>query len=221
MKEIIVDNFNLIGAYFLPDQVYNPDAFWSIRIIKRKKENPDLGKNSKLVRSYQVQSIEELQNLKPSIIKHCIDNNARAYIDLNPKSWKQAAYQELKAIADIIAEERFGDLPRVLDKTIDSGAKMKLKESWMKNWVIDIDDKDQGFIDSVKYMIDRCFPVDNGKASIKCEIPTINGVHLITSPFDCKRFDDTFREALPHKEVPEIKKDSPTILFYQDPMSAF
>lgn len=219
MNKILVDNFDIIGTGFLPDTVYNYDAFWSIRVIQRRKENPDLGKNSKLVRSYQVQSREELHNLKPHILKHCIDNNARAYIDLNPKSWKQAAYQELKAIADIIAEERFGDLPKVLDKTIDSGAKMKLMNSYMKCWVVDVDTKDRKEIDFIKNLIQGIF--QDSRSTIKAELPTVNGVHIITSPFDCKRFSDDYRILRPRDEAPEVKKDSPTLLFYQDPLSAF
>lgn len=219
MNKTLVDNFDIIGMSFLPDKVYDYDTFWSIRIIQRRKENPNLGKNSKLVRSYQVQSREELQNLKPHILKHCIDNNARAYINLNPKSWRQAAYQELKAIADIIAEERFGDLPKVLDKTIDSGAKMKLSDSYMKSWVIDVDTKDREEIDFVKDLIQGIFQSE--KSSIKAEIPTVNGVHIISSPFDCKRFSDDYRLLRPHNETPEVKKDQPTLLFYQDPLTAF
>lgn len=217
MREI-VDNFEFIGS-LLPVVVYNPDVFWNIKIIKRRKENPDLEKNSKMIKTYQVQSNEELQELKPHILKHCIDNNARAYIDLNPKSWKQLAYQELKAIADIIAEERFNDTKKVFEKTIDSGARMKLKESWMKNWVVDVDSFDREFIDKVKELIESSMVSD--RMIVKCEIPTVNGVHIITSPFNCKKFSDDFRIFMPSIEVPEIKKDQPTLLFYQNPMTAF
>jgi len=215
----IVDNFDFIGMMFLPSFVYNHDAFWNIKIIKRKKENPDLEKNSKMIKTYQVQSDPELQELKPHILKHCIDNNARAYIDLNPKSWKQLAYQELKAIADIISEERFNDIKKVFEKTIDSGAKMKLKESWMKNWIIDVDTKDREFIDKVKDLIESC--MESQKHIVKAEIQTINGVHIITSPFDCRKFSNEFEEIFPNIEMPEIKRDQPTLLFYQDPNTAF
>lgn len=44
MNKILVDNFDLIGN-FLPKEIFNPDAFWGIRIIKRRKENPNLEKN--------------------------------------------------------------------------------------------------------------------------------------------------------------------------------
>lgn len=215
----IVDNFDLIGMVFLPGIVHNHDAFWNIKIIKRRKENPDLEKNSKMLKTYQVQSDSELQELKPHILKHCIDNNARAYIDLNPKSWKQLAYQELKAIADIISEERFNDIKKVFDKTIDSGVKMKLMNSYMKCWVIDVDTKDRKEIDFVKNLIKGIF--QDSRSTIKGEIPTVNGVHIITSPFDCKRFSDDYRLLRPNNEVPEVKKDQPTLLFYQDPNTAF
>lgn len=218
MREI-VDNFELIGKTFLPDSVYNYDAFWNIKIIKRRKENPDLEKNSKMLKTYQVQSYPELQELKPHILKHCIDNNARAYINLNAKSYKKLAYQSLKAIADIIAEERYKDIKKVIDQTIGSGSNMKLQASWMKNWVVDVDSFDKEFIDKVKELIESSMVSD--RMIVKCEIPTVNGVHIITSPFNCKKFSDDFRIFMPGVEVPEIKKDQPTLLFYQNPMTAF
>lgn len=218
MREI-VDNFELIGKTFLPKEIFNPDAFWDIRVIKRRKENPDLEKNSVLITSYQVQTRKELNDLKIHILKKCIDNNARAYINLNAKSYKKLAYQSLKAIADIIAEERYKDIKKVIDQTIGSGSNMKLQASWMKNWVVDVDSFDREFIDKVKELIESS--MESEKRIVKYEIPTINGVHIITSPFNCKKFSDDFRIFMPDVEVPEIKKDQPTLLFYQNPMTAF
>ena len=219
MNKILVDNFDLIGN-FLPKEIFNPDAFWDIRIIKRRKENPDLEKNSVLVKSYQVQTREELNDLKVHILKKCIDNNARAYIDLNAKSYKQLAYQSLKAIADIIAEERYKNTKKVIDKTIGSGSKMKLQESWMKKWVVDVDTKDEGQIRFIKDIIQSCIFSEHSNPIY--EIPTVNGVHLITSPFDCNLFSRYFKDShVTSMECPEVKKDQPTLLFYQDPLSAF
>ncbi len=53
------------------------DDFYFLQIIKRKKENPDIGSNSIVVKTYYIRSQEQLENMMPEIVAICNFHNAR------------------------------------------------------------------------------------------------------------------------------------------------
>jgi hypothetical protein len=67
-----------------------------------------------------------------------------------------------------------------------------------KRWIVDIDTKDPEIIANI------ISEIPNSKYDI---VPTVNGVHLITSPFRL----DTFKKVWPDIDV---HKNNPTLLYY-------
>ena len=63
------------------------DDFYFLQILKRKKEHPDLGSNSITVHTYYVNSLEHFKNIEKEVINLCEFHNARAYINLNKRSY--------------------------------------------------------------------------------------------------------------------------------------
>ena len=47
----MIDNFELIKSLL---KFESPDDFYHLQILKRKKENPELGSNSRVVKTYYV-----------------------------------------------------------------------------------------------------------------------------------------------------------------------
>jgi hypothetical protein len=81
-----IDNFNKI-AHFL--NTTNPDDFYFVQIIRRKKDNPSAKFNyAEYPKSWDVHNADELMAIKDEIKKLCTMYNARAYIRLNPRSHK-------------------------------------------------------------------------------------------------------------------------------------
>lgn len=193
----IVDNFNTI-ADLLPEKA-DKDTFWVIRIIGRKKDNPDLSKNSKCYKSYTVQSRSELLDLYGKIIECAVKNRARAYFNPNARSWRKVALATLKRTAEYIASEDYSSVMFAADRCLDEGAAKDHK----KIWVIDIDDKAQSIV------IHR--RLESLKIPIIAEVPTVHGKHLLVNPFNPEELRKIWNEEV---EFPEIKKNNPTLLYY-------
>lgn len=178
------------------------DTFMSIMVLKRKKDIPDLHRNSVLVRTFWAHSWEELQMLKPKIEQACVLNNARAYIDPTLKSVRKSAFQMLKLLADYIESQQYEGIFALFDKVAGRGSGYA---DGKKVWVIDCDtqeDTDR----VVKWLWDNIaeglLPEDTWIGTI----PTPHGTHFLVKPFNPKEFGETFPGV-------EIKKSNPTILY--------
>ncbi len=100
----MINNFRQITELLKFD---SEDDFYHLQILKRKKENPELGSNSYVIRTYCIRSKEHLVEKMDEIINLCIYNNARAYINLNRRSFERAAFHTLKKISDIIMNKDY------------------------------------------------------------------------------------------------------------------
>lgn len=96
-----IDNFDLIKSKIM-EFGDDGDTVYPVQIIRRWKDNPTdfagkaAGKRNGTynngawyLKHWLVRSADELDRLKPEIIKWCEDNNARAYITVNSRSYSQ------------------------------------------------------------------------------------------------------------------------------------
>lgn len=172
------------------------DTFYHLQIIKRKKEHPELGSNSYIVKTYYISSIEYLEFKMPEIIMLCDFHNARAYINLNKRSYEKLAYQMLKKVTDCILNKDF----KSIRKSYESVCGNFSNEKDNKKWIIDIDTKEViDILDVSNYLKLREIP-------IIAEIPTKNGWHFIVNPFDLSY---TYLKE-------DIHKNNPTLLYWKD-----
>lgn len=178
------------------------DEFYVIHILKRKKDNPELESNVKMVKTYYVSSHEYLDKKQNDIMEHCIKYNARAYINLNVRSYKKVALQTLVKTAQFIEQGDYKAVRVAFDKSVTQSGTTR-----NKSWVIDID-SDDGITsnpDIVTYINNHCEPLD-GTMKFIDTIHTVSGIHLITKPFNVKTFKDRYPTI-------EVKKNNPTILY--------
>ena len=177
------------------------DTFYHLQILKRKKENPDIGSNNTVVKTYYISSIEYLETKMDEIINLCDFHNARAYINLNRRSYEQVAFQTLKKVTDQIMNKDFRSARKAYESVC--GAHSAAKND--KRWIIDVDEPEISPI-MLATIDHKCEPFTEGDTKIWARIPTKNGWHLITSPFNLKTFKEEYPEV-------EVHKNNPTLLY--------
>jgi len=185
------------------------DDFYFLEIIKRRKENPDNASNARVIKSFYIHSVEYLEKVMPEIIGLCNLENARAYINLNRRSFEKIAFQTLKKITDCIISKDF----RSCKKAYNSACGSFSNES-DKTWVIDIDYQDFPtqppgmFLDNGGDIQDLISDLikETGKEPNLNIVPTKNGYHIISQPFNRSKFN------LYYSDI-DIQTNSPTLLY--------
>jgi hypothetical protein len=124
-------------------------------------------------------------------------------------SFKKSAFQMLKKITDQILNEDYKSIRKayasVSGELSNAGSK--------KRWIVDVDNTDIKFLDPIISTIEYLEPLEfinlntgETKSKILGLIPTKNGYHLITSPFNRQEFSKK------HSEL-DIHTNNPTILY--------
>jgi hypothetical protein len=189
----MIDNYQQIKRLLKFD---DPDKFYFLQILKRRKDNPELGRDMKLIDNrfyYSMQAFEEDEN---DIKDLCTITNSRAYLRLNRRSSSQVALKCLARTADLISSQNFKDVKRCY---LSVCGEFQSEEN--KTWIVDLDgDPDVERI--IKVINDLEPPIHKTQALI----PTKNGKHLISKPFR----KDEFRKMFP--EI-DIHTDNPILLF--------
>jgi hypothetical protein len=177
------------------------DDFYFLQIIKRKKEHPEMPKSVKVVHTFYIDSKEKLLDLQEEIIHICEYHNARAYINLNRRSFEKLAYQTLKQVTDCILNKEY----RYIRKSYNTVCSRFSNESGEdKVWIVDLDSKEET---SLREILDIFLKINPYDKIVKTVIETKNGYHIITKPFRV----DEFRKYYPSGI--DIHKDNPTILY--------
>ena len=179
---------------------FEEDYFYFIQIIQRKKEIPELGSNNRIIRSYMINSLEKIEKNETEIILMCEMFNARAYIHLNRRKWSRIALECLRHNAELIANGQHDGIKSSLETVI---GRHNCEPKGEKTWIIDIDDTNTPSPLMMAFIDHKCEPI--GESKIKAIIPTKNGCHLITTPFNSQTFSTQYPEI-------DIHKDNPTVL---------
>lgn len=205
---MIVDNFDKIRN-FLTFKEGNDDAFYLIQIMQRSKDFPE-GEvhGTKVIRSYYVSNLEYYNSHIEEIKKMCVVFHARAYIRLNPSSWKACCIKSLGEIANLIENEQYRNIRSVLD-----GLAGKYHPTgYDKKWIIDVDEHadEPKYIQAIIDAVNECEP-HKEETKIIDTIPTRSGMHILTEPFNIAQFRKTYPE-----HMLDVHKDNPTLLYYND-----
>lgn len=201
-----IDNFELIKELL---KFENPDEFYFIEIIQRKKDNINLDVNSRIIAFYSIRSIKEYNNLAPVIKAICEATGSRAYINLNRRSYKVTAFQMLKLLTNYVTSANYKAIAKLFSSCVCS-----FKHESNPTWILDIDPDENGNLPTLNEIISmtqfidfKCQPIGN---KLVTKIPTLNGLHLIVKPFNCKTFTDNNL----YKNI-TIHKNSPTLLYFK------
>lgn len=209
---MIINNFKQIVELLTFEST---DDFYHLQILMRKKDLPEHARgrnnNARCIKTYYIKNKEYLLEKEEEIIGLCHMFTARAYINLNRKSFKKASLQLLKELSDRIIYEQYDHVYRAYQTVVGES----LVNVGEKRWVIDVDDTDINAALQVanwiklcesKYILD---PELGTYDNIITFIPTVNGHHIITKAFNLKQF-----EPYQLKFKVDIQKNNPTLLYF-------
>lgn len=189
-----IDNFDIIKSFINFKE--KDGLFLHIQIIRRGKDHPNLSAANKLIRSFFITDIKDLDKNREDIIFLCEHYKARAYTDCVPKSLDKLNKLLVCDFANNVYLNNLAIPFRIINSTCDRLLGIE------KRWVVDIDTKDTSTLKSVCSTINS---LCTGTWLIQT-IPTLNGYHLITKPFNLQRFNEFFSDI-------EVKKNHITILY--------
>lgn len=182
--------------------------FYMLYIFKRKKDQPEGEKENaqsvRTIKTYCVESLEYFDKRWDEITHLCEYFKARAYIHVQKQNHKDVG---LNMLAELAIKMRDGAYKcnHIFDSVVG-----QLK-TYEKRWIVDVDNTDDRYLESVIQTIYYAPPVGN---KVVTKIPTKNGLHLITEPFNVQHFTkclDVLTDV-----VPDIQKKNPTLLFLPD-----
>ena len=227
---MIMNNFEKIKEIL---KFENENDFYFLQVLKRRKDNPEMDRDVKVVKSFYIFSQEELDKCSTVIIHLCEFENARAYIRLNRRNLQsvgiellkervrsiemngdnERTFEDISFITSTLRTRRYSDM---LSSFTASSQDRKLFDSVCgsspcdkdKTWIVDIDytdGKEPWDIDVINELLFN-LQAATGRLPLMIKIPTKNGFHMITRPFNLQSFG---------KEFPyiDIHKDNPTILY--------
>ena len=207
-KHQIVDNFTYIGSILNFD---DPDKFYFIELLQRKKDNNEFAAKNRLIKYYVVRSLDYFKKIEQEIKNISDLTGARVYINLNRRSFKTCTLQMLRTLADYVASENNEGIINLFQSICGKFS----SEGDNKMWILDIDpDEETGKLPHINYlnkMINfietECEPF-NDKKKFMYTIPTVNGFHFIFHPFNLQKFSSLYPNISVHK-------DNPTLLYFK------
>lgn len=192
----MVDNIESIRKILKFDKF---GEFYYISIMQRNKDGVKVASshdNCRRIRTFYVFSLEEFDKIIPFIKEICDKINARCYIELNRKNIFQCQLECIKRLVECI--EYSTTKSRTIMDSVVAGA-----PSRDKLWMIDADGyKPDNITNIIEY-------IKENRGIYFITIPTVNGCHIITSRFDPRFFNESFKDC-------EIKRNAFTLLYYND-----
>lgn len=202
---LTIDNFEQIKKFM---RFKNSDEFYVVQIIKRRKENPGMSRDSKKIYEFYINSIDYLERKKEDIIRYCKINNARAYISVVPRSYKRTCTLMQKINLENIHNEQYD---KAFSAFSSACGKVESKPKNVKNlWILDVDGE---FTEEYTNVILERQNDDfiHGTIEVVDVIDTLNGKHVIINPLNPLILEDIKTR---YSIEFDIKKESPTLLYY-------
>jgi len=151
--------------------------------------------------------MESFDKLMPEMVMLAKFHKARIYINLNRRNFEQLGLQMVKKVADCLINKEYKNVKNAFNSISGSFHVEK-----PKRWIIDTDGYTPQEIQSIKDLI---FELGG---TILETIPTLNGKHIITNPFNVQEFSIKWTKMteINGKCMPEIQKNNATLLYYSD-----
>ena len=212
---MIINNLELIKPFL---KFESNDIYYHLSILKRKKDCLEHEKarnnNARCLKTYYISSIEYLEEKFPEIQKLCKHHQARAYINLNSKSYIKTAFEMNIKVAERMKNKQF----EYIYRSYESAAGMSDVNVGNIRWIVDIDEKEISPL-MMSYIEHHCAPfsnwtynVDNDidvfNSKILAKIPTKSGWHLITKPFNLQQFKQQYPDV-------DVQKNNPTLCYME------
>lgn len=205
-----IDNFFNVASFM---SFENENDFYHIQIISRKKDNgvKDFG-----IKEYCVRSVETFYKIEDEVKQLCEMFNARAYVYVNRRNYKNIALKMIKELSDIVCDENY----KKCKQAFKSCCGKYSSAGGSKIWIIDVDVADPTRLETIGYLVRGMITSDvNACERYIDKIRTVNGWHFLIRPCDTRQLTRIFNELCKtYSEIKEIdiKKDNMTLLYYKE-----
>lgn len=207
-----IDNFFNVAGFM---SFENENDFYHIQIISRKKDNgvKDFG-----IKEYSVRSVESLYKIENEVKQLCEMFNARAYVYVNKRNYKNIALKMIKELSDIVCDENY----KKCKQAFKSCCGKYSAAGNSKIWIIDVDVIDKTRIEPIGNTVHALISTDSiASERYVDKIRTVSGWHFLIRPCDIRPLmqmlnclQETFVSEV--KEI-DIKRDNMTLLYYKEP----
>lgn len=199
----MINNLNII----LPLLNFKEEGdFYHILILQRRKDmttNRSNHQSARTIKTYTIRSKEYLEEKFEEIQLLCETFKARAYINLNRMNDGDVALKMIEKLVHCL-QNKTTNVKGVYDSVVGN---LPSKE---KRWLVDLDLNEVMYKDIYINLINKVQPFNNVNKIIT-EIPTKNGVHLITHPFNTTSVDTECQKL--NIPLPIVQKNNPTLLY--------
>ena len=182
-----IDNFNIVAPWF--DNLSDQGDFFFVQVMQRNKEKNNVSSSGYVIKDYHFFDKETFLSKEEEITTLCKTFNARAYFWVNPRNYKQVQYEIIREVLEAIGKKRCNK----------------------SKWIMDFDTKDWSLINKYLEIVYKCRP-DGVK--VNTFIKTVNGIHVISDPFDLEQFKQNV--AIAKLDNIDIHRDNPTLLYYSN-----
>lgn len=190
----LVDNFEEFRNHL----DFKKNSFYFCQLIQRSKDsNVVTSSNNRYrrVKSFYISSLEEYDRFTPEIKEFCKNNNARAYIRVNPVSFYEVALNTAMEYLRRIKECQTFKSCNIYDSCCET-----TRTCGEKVWLIDCDNPNtQDLLPTIAEL---------GLTILYC-LPTKSGIHFIVKPFDRRLWTPELEE-----KIGELKTNNPITLLY-------
>ena len=198
-----MDNYKIIRDLL---DFSDPDHFYFLQILKRRKDNPEMEKDMVPVMDFYIDSMNKFNSTENIIKTICDTENARAYFRINRRSKIRTANESLLLLVGYVVSGQYNAA-----KSVYSSASGRNHSDKDKKWLVDVDWVDipsgtdpSEYVNKLKSRIKELL-LESNRIPDMVDIPTKNGLHIITRPFRLDKFRETYKET--------IQKDNPTLLY--------
>jgi hypothetical protein len=201
----MIDNLNILKPLLNFEE---QGDFYMLYVFKRKKDQPEGEKDNhqsvRTIKTYCIESIDHLEKRYDEIRQLCEMFKARAYIHVQKQNHRDVSLDMLATLAERI-KNGVQNQKGLFDSVV---GQIKTQE---KRWIIDVDNVSMdGFNHSPSQISMREYinelQVESGREPHMTFVKTKSGFHIITQPFNVKKFKDRYPEI-------DIQKKNPTLLY--------
>jgi hypothetical protein len=205
-----IDNRKKILKMITLDDNY----FYYCQVLMRRKEHPTLEKNATTLIEHYVATSRHWNDKLYSAINLATVTNSRVYIHLNRRDTYRVLLEINLEIAKLLVTGHIQAVRKIVSSIVGRNHSEKDKK-----WVVDIDwgDLTDEQLDLMLNKIKELL-VKAKRSDELVLLPTKNGFHLITGPFNI----DEFGKFLKTNDIPKVdimKDNSPALLFIPCEMS--
>ena len=188
----------------------NEHTCYRIQIIKRRKDagNEEMKTGEKLIRFYYIFSMADYDKLIGKIIDQCETKNARAYLEINPKSYVAVAKKLMVILAQYAEQNNYRTYEGAYHKAYGQC------NSLFKKFILDVYElnNEKLRLDLIQILYDnrKLYCKNEGSALIINN--TLNGYHIIFDPVRMDKLYDSLREFGFNDK--DVKKNGMTLLYF-------